>query len=196
MTLTKKQPIVFVMVAILMAMPFAGSNAFADTVVLNANLDSVCGLGSIAPVEMGSLIPGQIGAEAELVISQDPNANVSAEFEISGTDWTDDEPEVDATVHMQSEVTRFNFTFDGTSSLTPNDPDAVPSVTNESKYVSKTAIGADGAIQTLGTTQFNAGNHLDIRLALQLSGDGTLENLPYVGDLKQTLTFTLTCNAI
>ncbi len=82
-------------------------------------------------------------------------------------------------VHMQSEATKFVITTDGSTNA---------GIT----YANKNPIGA-AAVNTLLTA--NVDTDQDVNLYMQISGDGTLENLPYDGALTQVLTFTVTCNA-
>lgn len=284
-----KQPIVFVMVAILMAMPFAGSNAFANEVVLNANLVPVCGLNNITSFPMGTLISGQISDEKLVTISATSDTNARAEIEVQASDWigtdisatgtltlttvsvgaavtvsgntysgvdgeidgnyqfsigSDDEATAtnlvasmnaddrftadrwvasasgnivtitatvagepgnnislsgdtsiqsssptlsggsdgDDLVHLQSDATKYNVTFEGTNPFGELYPD-------------KTAMKINTESAVLGTTTFQNSATVDILMALQVSADGNLENLPYSGGLTQTLTFTTSCNA-
>ena len=82
-------------------------------------------------------------------------------------------------VHMQSEATKFVITTDGSTNA-------------GIAYSAKNPIG-QAAVNTLLTA--NVDTDQDVRLYMQISGDGTLENLPYDGALTQVLTFTVTCNA-
>jgi len=81
-------------------------------------------------------------------------------------------------VHMQAEATKYVTTTDGTTNAGVS-------------YASKNAIGVDG-VNTLLTANVDITN--DVKLYMQISGVGTLENLPYSGALTQVLTFTVTCN--
>lgn len=81
-------------------------------------------------------------------------------------------------VHMQAEATKYVITTDGTANAAVS-------------YASKNAIGVDG-VNTLLTANVDVAN--DVKLYMQISGVGTLENLPYSGALTQVLTFTVTCN--
>jgi hypothetical protein len=82
-------------------------------------------------------------------------------------------------VHMQSEATKFVITTDGTTN-------------SAVAYSAKNVIGQD-SINTLLTATTDPAN--DVNLYMQISGVGTLENLPYDGALTQVLTFTVVCNA-
>jgi len=86
--------------------------------------------------------------------------------------------EASGVVHMQAEATKFVITTDGTTNA---------GIT----YANKNAIGVDG-VNTLLTANVDVAN--DVKLYMQISGVGTLENLPYSGALTQVLTFTVTCN--
>jgi len=86
--------------------------------------------------------------------------------------------EASGVVHMQAEATKYVITTDGTANAAVS-------------YASKNAIGVDG-VNTLLTANVDVGN--DVKLYMQISGVGTLENLPYSGALTQVLTFTVTCN--
>ena len=88
--------------------------------------------------------------------------------------------EATGVVHMQSEVTKYNITTDGTASTGV-------------AYASKTAIDIASTNKVLTTPGSLTDPAQNVRLSLQVSGDGTLENLPYDGALVQTLTFTVTC---
>lgn len=87
--------------------------------------------------------------------------------------------EATGVVHMQAEHTKYVITTDGSTNA------AVA-------YSAKNAIGVDG-VNTLLTATVDTDN--DVKLYMQISGDGTLEALPYSGALTQVLTFTVTCNA-
>lgn len=80
--------------------------------------------------------------------------------------------------HMEAEVTKFAIKADGTSSA------AVNYATKQAfniATVSKEMIG--------GTDPDNA-----LSVSLEITGVGTVINLPYDGPLTQTLTFTVTCD--
>ncbi|MGY5148773.1 MAG: hypothetical protein ACW9W3_01785 [Candidatus Nitrosopumilus sp. bin_68KS] len=80
--------------------------------------------------------------------------------------------------HMEAEVTKFDITSDGTSSA-------------GTAYASKQAFNAAGVDkEMIGGT--DPDNSLDI--SLEITGVGTLINMPYDGPLTQTLTFTVTCD--
>lgn len=83
-----------------------------------------------------------------------------------------------AVKHMEAEVTKFDITSDGTSSAS-------------TAYGSKQAFNVATVDKEMigGTDPDNA---LDI--SLEITGVGTLINLPYDGPLTQTLTFTVTCD--
>jgi len=86
--------------------------------------------------------------------------------------------EVVGVVHMQAETTKYKITTDGSAST----GDA---------YSAKTAAGVQG-VNTVLTSTVDPLN--SVNLSMQISGVGTLENLPYSGALTQVLTFTVTCN--
>lgn len=86
--------------------------------------------------------------------------------------------EASGVVHMQAEATKYVITTNGTANAAVS-------------YASKNAIGVDG-VNTLLTANVDVAN--DVKLYMQISGVGTLENLPYSGALTQVLTFTVTCN--
>lgn len=79
--------------------------------------------------------------------------------------------------HMESIATRYAITTDGSSST-------------GAAYSAKTPFAADTVLHVL-TTSVDPGQNT--RISLQVSGIGTLINLPYSGALTQTLTFTVTC---
>lgn len=95
------------------------------------------------------------------------------------TDGSLDGAEATGVVHMQAEATKYVITTDGSTNA-------------GIAYSAKNAIGVDG-VNTLLTATSDPAN--DVRLYMQISGVGTLENLPYDGALTQVLTFTVTCNA-
>ncbi|WP_371503712.1 hypothetical protein [Nitrosopumilus adriaticus] len=97
---------------------------------------------------------------------------------ISGATFTGGENS--GVVHMQSEVTRYVITTDGTASTGV-------------AYASKTPIEVASTNKVLTIPAELTDPAQNVRLSLQVSGDGTLENLPYDGVLQQTLTFTVTC---
>jgi len=80
-------------------------------------------------------------------------------------------------VHMQAETTKYAITTDSTSST-------------GATYAQKTNFAADSVSKVLSSTVTPAN---EVSLSLQVSGDGTLENMSYSGTLTQTLTFTATC---
>ena len=80
-------------------------------------------------------------------------------------------------VHMESTATKFVITTDNTAST-------------GTAYSAKTAFEADTVLKVMTTTIDPAVN---ARMSLQVSGIGTLINLPYSGALTQTLSFTVTC---
>lgn len=301
MTILKKQAIVFAIIAILMAMPFAGSSAFGASVEATANLGKVCGLVSGQPVELGVFYPGLVGEEAEFTISQSSDTNAPFNVLIGGSNWvggtasatgtitlssavvgnmvtvngleytgiagskgndntkfsidtsntaaatdladsiakdvrtgitvpaldvtaTSSETiitvtaatpgiigngitmaktgelivlsgdnlegglDADGLIHLDSNVTKFSASFDGTTALTGGDNDL-------QKYGAKTAIGSTESPKPMGTTEYTLGDDpRDIHVAIQITGDGTLQNLPYLGPLTQTLTLTASCS--
>lgn len=80
--------------------------------------------------------------------------------------------------HMEAEVTKFDITSDGSSSAS-------------TAYASKQAFNVAGVDkEMIGGT--DPDNSLDI--SLEITGVGTVINLPYDGPLTQTLTFTVTCD--
>jgi hypothetical protein len=90
-----------------------------------------------------------------------------------------DGAEASGIVHMQAEAIKYAITTDGTTNA-------------ETDYTAgKAATGVDGQVFVLTT---NSDPEESVRLYLQASGDGTLENLPYSGALESTFAFGSTCN--
>jgi len=80
--------------------------------------------------------------------------------------------------HLDSEVTKFSVYTNGEESKSPN-------------YLNKNSFGSDGESILLTSTASPAN---PIKLVLQISALDTLQNMPYQGEITQTLTFTVTCN--
>lgn len=82
-------------------------------------------------------------------------------------------------IHLYSEVTKFSIYTNGEEGKSPN-------------YLNKNSFGSDGESISLTST---ASPSDPIRLVLQLSTEGdNLKNMPYQGEITQTLTFSVECN--
>ncbi|BDQ31194.1 hypothetical protein NZNM25_01960 [Nitrosopumilus zosterae] len=95
------------------------------------------------------------------------------------TDGSFDGAEASGVVHMQAEAIKYAITTDGTTNA------------GTDYTTGKAATGVDSQVFVLTT---NTDPEESVRLYLQASGDGTLENLPYSGALESTFAFGSTCN--
>lgn len=163
---------IFVFAALLVAFPMTTSNVFAQQSTGQAELAGSCGIIVPSTIDLGTLNAGAVGLETVVVVAT--TGTLISTLSVVAGDWIG---LGDGQVHLNSEVTRFAITTDGTTNA-------------EVTYVEKVSFGTVDVSTTLSNTVTPA---FDTNLYLQISADGTLKNMPYSGPLEQTLTFTSSC---
>lgn len=161
-----------------------GANDAATAVLLAATINANVDAGDEATVDVDAIAVGNVvilRSDVAGLAGNDVNvAQTTGTGTLVATDATLTDGEDAGTIHMLSTATKYAIKTDGTSSASVN-------------YATKTAFDADGIVKNLAA-ETRGPENLAVSLSTEISGVGTLINLPYNGALTQTLAFTVTCN--
>ena len=159
-----------------------GADNAATAVLLAATINANTDAGDEAGIDVLAIATGNVvilRADNAGIAGNDVDlAQTTGTNTLELTDATLTDGENAGTVHMLASATKYAIEVDGTPA-------------SGIAYASKTAFDAATVVKNLAA---ETDQTQDVSLALEISGDGTLINLPYNGALTQTLTFTVTCN--
>lgn len=167
----RKMASIILVLATVIALPFATQNAQAQSATGSATISATCGLSlNSTSFTFGTLAINQISGEDDETIAFSNAGSVNANVTSSAKNWLSG-----TTTHIGGELTKFSTSDLGT------DGKGVA-------YASKNPLNATDGDVLFGIVKVSPSvNNTNWQL------QATLQNLPFSGALTQAITFTASC---